>query len=226
MATLELLPLQLPNDPEFSSLRKLVNNITSKNSKVDRQLGQKVSIPLTKLLKWMGTLDDSPGEDTARERFRNHLKEDVKEVSQIRGYIVECLENSGIQYSRALQDLVNHLGHFLGFKVTYGRYQGVQGQNGFDGHWISTAEDLHIVVEVKTSEVHTISISKLVGYVDRLISSEKKIPSWENALGLFVVGRRDPDIRQIENSIVAEKRTHQLRSIFVESVLRLAEIKN
>jgi len=65
----------------------------------------------------------------------------------------------------------------------------------------------------------------LVGYVDSLIS-EKEVPNWDNALGLYVVGRPDPEIRQLENAILAEKRTHQLRIISVESLLSLAEMMN
>lgn len=184
-----------------------------------------MSIPLSELLELVGPLDDSEGENTARHRFRNYLKQKVIEVSQLRNYIVECLEKSGTQYSRALQDLINHLGHFLEFEVTYGRYQGVQGQNGFDGHWISSKEGFHIVVEVKTSEVYPIKTSALVGYIDDLIS-DGEIPSWNHALGVYIVGRLDDDIRQIESRIVAEKRTHELRTIFVKSLLSLAEIKN
>ena len=48
------------------------------------------------------------------------------------------------------------------------------GEIGFDGIWTSKAEDFHIVVEVKTSEVYSIKTSALVGYINDLIS-EKKI---------------------------------------------------
>jgi len=183
-----------------------------------------MSIALNQILALVGKLDDSPGDDTPRERFRRFLKENVNEVGQIRDYIEECLRTSGDQCNRALQDLVNHLGHFLGFDVIFGRYQGVQGQIGFDGHWRSPT-GFHIVVEVKTTEVYAIKTAALVGYIDGLIS-EKKIPSWDNALGLYVIGRPDPEIRQLENAIVAEKRTHQLRIISVGSLLSLAEMMN
>jgi hypothetical protein len=183
-----------------------------------------MSITLNQILDLVGKLDDSPGEDTPRERFRRFLRENVLEVGQIRDYVEECLRNSGDQYNRALQDLVNYLGHFLGFEVTFGRYHGVQGQIGFDGHWKSLT-DFHITVEVKTTEVYAIKAATLVGYVDGLIS-EKKIPSWDNALGLYVVGRPDPEIRQLENAILAERRTHQLRIISVDSLLSLAEMMN
>lgn len=183
-----------------------------------------MSIRLSQILDLVGKLDDSPGEDTARERFRRFLKENVLSVGQIRDQIEECLRNTGDQYNRALQDLVNYLGHFLGFEVTFGRYSGVSGEIGFDGLWQSP-RDFYVVIEVKTTEVYAIKTATLVGYVDRLIS-EKRIPNWESALGVYVVGRPDPDLRQLENAIIAEKRSHQLRIISVNSLLTLAEMMN
>ena len=181
-----------------------------------------MNIMLSQILALVGKLDDTPGDETPRERFRHYLRENVNEIGQIRDYIGECLRASGDQYNCALQDLVNHLGQFLGFEVTFGRYRGVQGQLGFDGHWKSPAA-FHIVVEVKTTETYAIKTSTLLNYVNDLIS-EKRIPSWETALGLYVIGRPDPDLRQLENAIVAEKQTHQLRIISVESLLSLAEM--
>ncbi len=179
---------------------------------------------LKEILDLVGKLDDSPGEDTGRERFRRHLMSNVTEIGQIRDFIQECLGTTGSQYNCALQDLVNHIGQLLGFEVAFGRYRGVQGEIGFDGHWKSP-KDFHLVVEVKTTDVYAIKTEVLVHYVDELVS-ERIIPSWEKALGLYVVGRPDPEIRQLENAIVAENRTHQLRTASVESVLSLAELMN
>lgn len=181
-----------------------------------------MSIALTQILGLVGKLDDTPGKTTPRERFRAFLGDNIKEVGQIRDYIQECLSNTGDQYNRALQDLVNHLGHFLGFEVTSGRYHGVAGEIGFDGLWKSP-KDFHIVIEVKTTEAYAIKTSALVGYVDALIS-ERKIPDWDHTLGLYVVGRLDPELRQLQNAIVAEKRTERLRIISVDSLLSLAEL--
>ena len=181
-----------------------------------------MSMTLSQILALVGELDDSPGNDTSRERFRRFLKDNGKDVGQLRDYIQECLTKSGSQYNRALQDLVNYVGSCLEFDVVFGRYQGVQGQNGFDGHWKSP-KDFHIVTETKTTDAYTIKSATLTGYVDGLIC-EKKIPSWENALGLYVVGRPDSELKQLENAIIAEKRTHQLRVISVESLLSLAEM--
>ena len=65
----------------------------------------------------------------------------------------------------------------------------------------------------------------LIGYVNALIS-EQQISDWDHTLGLYVIGRPDAELRQLENAILAEKRTHQLRIISVESLLSLAELFN
>ena len=181
-----------------------------------------MSMNLKQILSLVGKLDDSIGDETPRERFRRFLKETILEVGQIRDYIEECLRYSGEQYNRALQDLVNYVGHFLKFDVTFGRYHGITGEIGFDGYWKSHT-DFHVVVEVKTSEVYAIKTNALIGYVDKLIS-EKKIPNWDKALGLYVVGRTDPEIKTLENAIIAEKRTDQLRIISVDSLLLLVDM--
>ena len=184
--------------------------------------GRKTAISLQQILNLVGKLDDSSGIETPSERFRSFLKHNVQEVGQIRDYIQECLRSTGDQYNRALQDLVNHLGSLLGFKVQFGRYHGIKGKIGFDGHWKSPL-DYHLVVEVKTTEAYAIKTSTLVGYVDELIS-EKKILAWDKALGLYVVGRPDQDIGQLENAIIAEKRMKQLRTVSIESLLSLTEM--
>lgn len=181
-----------------------------------------VMISLKQVLELVGDLDDSPGENTARERFRCFLAQNLTSVGAVRDYVEECLRTPGEQYNRALQDLVNHLGRLLGFEVTFGRYKGVQGEIGFDGLWRS-ASGLYIVVEVKTTDVYAVNTATLVGYIDRLIS-EQQVPDWDHALGLYVIGRTDAGLKQLENSIIAEKRTHQLRIITVDKLLALAEL--
>jgi hypothetical protein len=181
-------------------------------------------LTLNQILALVGKLDDSPGNETARERFRNFLKENVREIGQVRDYIEECIRNSGDQYNRALQDLANYVGSFLGFDVSFGRYQGVQGQNGFDGHWISPT-GFHTVIEVKTTDAYAIKAATLVGYIDDLIS-EHLIPNWDCVLGLYIVGRPDAELRQLENAIVVERRTNQLRIISTEYLLSLAEMRS
>ncbi len=62
-------------------------------------------INLKTILSFVGTLDDSAGEQTARGRFRQYLKENILQIGQVRDYIEDCLRTSGDQYNRALQDL-------------------------------------------------------------------------------------------------------------------------
>ncbi len=83
-----------------------------------------MSMTLTEILDLTGKLDDMPGEDTARARFRRHLAREMSEPGRIRDFVEECLRNAGDQYNRALQDLVNQIGILMEFEVTPGRYQG------------------------------------------------------------------------------------------------------
>lgn len=76
---------------------------------------------------------------------------------------------------------------------------------------------------MKTTDAYTIRTTPLVGYVDALISAQR-VPDWDHALGLYVVGRADAALQGLENAIVAEKRMRQLRVATTESVLSLAEL--
>ena len=162
-----------------------------------------MTLSLSQILDLVGKLDDTSGKDTARERFRRWLKQNVREAGQLRDYIEEALRNSGDQYNRALQDLVNYIGEFLGFQITFGRYKGVRNDIGFDGIWKSPKE-FYIVVEVKTTDAYAIKTSTLTGYIDALIS-ENRIPDREHSLGLYTVGRPDSALQQLTNSIIVKK---------------------
>ena len=122
-----------------------------------------MSVSLAQILDLVGKLDDEQGEQTPRERFRKFLKENITKAGQIRDYVQECLGNTGDQYNRALQDLVNRVGEILEFEVTPGRYRGVQGEIGFDGLWKSPKTEFSIVVEVKKTEAYAIDTSVLLG---------------------------------------------------------------
>ena len=178
-------------------------------------------LSLDGILGLVGTLDDSTGEDTPRQRFRRFLRESVTTTGAVRDYIEACVRNKGPQYDHALQDLVNHAASLIGFEVEFGRYRGVTNDIGHDGLW--RREDFTVVAEVKTTDTFAIKTAPLVGYVDRLIS-EGRITDWDHAMGLYIVGRTDSDLIQLAHSIVAEKRTHQLRIATADTVLSLAEL--
>jgi hypothetical protein len=63
---------------------------------------------LDEILELVGPLDDAPGENTARDRFRVHLAKSVTTPGALRDYAETCLRTPSPQHARALQDLVNH----------------------------------------------------------------------------------------------------------------------
>ncbi len=181
-----------------------------------------VELSLTEVLDLVGDLRDK---DRSQEKFRKHLEAKVKELSILRDYAEECIRNTGTQYDFALQDLLVYLGRFLGFEIEYGRYRGTQTSIGFDGRWWTPDRNFHVVIEVKKTEAYNINTTPLIGYVDKLIEN-RTIPSWDSALGLYVVGKFEPKLKQLESKIIAEKRTQQLRVMSADALLSLAEIRN
>ncbi len=180
-------------------------------------------ISLLQLLDLVGELKDDSTPGNASERFRKYLRNSIQKVEEVRAYIDEALGQSGEQFNKALQDLINHVGQLLGFEVTYGRYRGVRGENGFDGLWRSQT-GWSIVVETKTTDAYSIKTAILLGYINSLIS-EGQIKDIDKVLGLYVYGRYDTQTSQLENTIIAEKRRDSLRVIGVEALLNLLELK-
>jgi hypothetical protein len=176
---------------------------------------------LQEVLDLVGTLDDTTGDNPSRERFRQYLARSAQTIGAVRDYIETCLRTSGPQYNRALQDLVNHTARLIGFEVDFGRHQGVQGTIGYDRIWRSG--DLAIVVEVKTIDAYAVRTATLIGYIDQLIS-DHRVSDWEHALGLYIVGRTEAALTQLEHAILSERRLQQLRVITVEGLLSIAEL--
>ncbi len=176
------------------------------------------------VLALTGRLDDSTIQDPARERFRAYLVENVTDPVLLRDYINQCRERTDEQHARALRDLINHYGRLLGFDVTFGPYEWLPGQVGFDGRWISPW-GLHIVVEVKSRETFAAQRPSLARSVERLIS-DGVIPNWTLALGLYVVAHPDLQVNHLEKAILDEKQTHQIRLITPESLFTLTVLQS
>lgn len=174
------------------------------------------------MLNIIGKLKDSEQEDSAANRFRKHLSNKVNNIEAIRPYVNECLEKGGTQFNRALQDVVNHIGELLEFDVEYGRYKGKQGVPGQDGLWESQ-EGQSVIVETKTTNAYTIKTSQILNYRNELV--EKGRIEKDKNLGLYVVGRKDTNENQLENAIVAEGREKELRTMSIDALLDLLEIK-
>jgi hypothetical protein len=177
---------------------------------------------IDEVLALVGRLDDSTIEDPARDRFRAYLLENVTDSALLQTYIGQCLEKADEQHVRALRDLINHYGRLLGFEVTFGPYEWLPGQVGFDGHWISPW-GLHIVVEVKSRETFAAQRPSLARSIEQLIGSGT-IPNWDLALGLYVISHPDLPVNHLEKAILDEKQTHQIRTITPQSLFVLGEM--
>ena len=180
-----------------------------------------VAISLEQLLKLVGELNDQAGTDTPRDRFRQFLSASVTSLGTVRDYVDVCLNTTGPQYNRALQDLVNHTGRLMGFEVEFGRYAGVTNDIGHDGLW--RADDFSIVIEVKTTDAYSIRTSALLGYINQLIDAGQ-IPNSENAIGLYVFGKQNAELEQLEGAIVHGGYAQRLRLSTVDDILSLAEL--
>lgn len=182
------------------------------------------AIDLDTLLKLVGNLNDSTGPEGPSDRFRDYLRENVIYAKDVRAYIERALSQSGDQYNKALQDLINHLGQLLEFEVAFGRYRGVKNDIGFDGLWKSTRKKWAIVVETKTTDVYTIKTATVLGYINSLVS-DGIISDPSSALGLYVLGRFDSAANQLENAIIVEGRRERLRVVSVPALINLLELK-
>lgn len=102
---------------------------------------------LDQMLSIIGRLDDRPGFDSPRERFRRLLNERAATVDAARHLVQQCREQAGEQSHRALQDTVCLAGRFLGFDTTFGRYQHDPGAVPNHGIWRSRRRlDVHLIV--------------------------------------------------------------------------------
>jgi hypothetical protein len=109
-----------------------------------------MGVTLDQILILAGRLDDSPGFDAPRERFRRFLIDHVRDLSSARALIEECQYAPGEQHQRALEDLVVLLGRFVGFKPIFSARRPNPG-TGVHGLWRSRAR-LDVAVDVRSDQ--------------------------------------------------------------------------
>ena len=156
------------------------------------------------------------GNDTSKE-LREFLRSAPSHL--LTRYSNECLESFG-DSGFALQDIVNEVGHRLGFAVRPGRYRGARNAIGFDGLWTSP-DGGSIVVEVKTTDAYRIRLETLAGYRRRL--RDEGIAPLEESSILIVVGREDTG--DLEAQIRGSRYAWDMRLISVEYLLRLLTVR-
>ena len=96
-----------------------------------------MDLTINQLLGIVGRLDDGPGSDTPRERFRRLLTERIADPASARSVIAEIRQVGGEQHCRALQDAVVLTGRLLGFDTTFGPYQREDVSTPISGEWQS-----------------------------------------------------------------------------------------
>lgn len=79
-------------------------------------------LSLHEILAIVGQLDDAPGFDTPRERFRRFLVDHMTSAGVALTFLGEAQHLISEQYQRALQDVVAAAGQILGFEVSFGSY--------------------------------------------------------------------------------------------------------
>jgi hypothetical protein len=157
--------------------------------------------------------------ETSRE-FREYLARVGPD--KLKDYCAECL--GGEKFASApyaLQDIINEIGHRLGFTVRHGRYRGASGEIGYDGLW--TLQSGHVlVVEVKTSDNFRMSLQTVAGYRNRLIENGT-IPNAESSC-LIIVGNQNTG--GLEAEIRGSRHAWDMRLISIGALARLLDLRH
>jgi len=180
-----------------------------------------MKLDLPELLALVGRLDDAPGLDAPRERFRRFLVEQVTGVGDIRSMLDQAHAALGDQHARARQDLILLLGRFLGFEVAFGGYEAAAGSVRLEGHWRSRRR-ARIAIEVRSEQTADADVETLARTVNALTAS---LPgdSGERWVGLCVTTPFYAAVRRLEAQL-AQRTLRAIRCISLESLIWLADM--
>ena len=173
-----------------------------------------MSLSLAELLPLVGRLDDAPGFDTPRERFRRFLLERATHLPTIHALIEECQRSVGEQHHRALQDLIVVVGRALRFATTFGIYDRSADDLNTFGRWRSSGL-LDVVVQIETD--HT--AATLEPLARAVTESRAAGDGDECTIGLCVVARHASGRLA---RLIAHEQFPDVRVVSVRSLLSLA----
>lgn len=180
-----------------------------------------LGVTLNQVLNLVGRLDDSPGFDSARERFRRFLVERVTDVAAARALADEGQRSPGEQHHRALQDVVVLLGRFLGFETTFGTYEPLAGGVKYDGQWRARRR-LQVVLEVRTDQTPQGDLGTLSRSLAAL-AALSHLEAETRRIGISVVTPLYAGRGRLEDWLLTADKAHDLRIISLHSVVALAE---
>ena len=175
-----------------------------------------MSLSLAELLPLVGRLDDAPGFDTPRERFRRFLFERATDLAAIQPLIDECQRSVGEQHHRVLQDLIAVVGRVLNFAVTFGNYAGPADDVSSHGRWRS-AGLLDVVLQIESDHT-TANLEPLARAVAASRTADSGV---EFAIGLCVVGRQSAARGKLAK-LIGQSQFIDIRVVSVGSLLSLA----
>jgi hypothetical protein len=175
-----------------------------------------MSITLDELLFLVGRLDDAPGFDAPRERFRRFLQERVTDVPAASALVDECQRSVGEQRHRALQDLVVSLGRLLRFEITFGTYEPTPDSVKVDGQWRSPGL-LDVVIELRTEQTTSPTLD---GLARAMAVTEGA--GLEPRIGLCVVARQYAARGKLSRALADVTRLPNIHVVSVASLLALA----
>jgi len=175
-----------------------------------------MSLSLAELLPLVGRLDDTPGFDSSRERFRRFLIERASHLPTIHALVEECQRSVGEQHHRVLQDLIVVLGRALGFNVTFGTYERTGDDLNTHGRWRSSGL-LDVVLQIETDHT-TATLEPLA----RAIAANRTVDDCEQStIGLCVIARQSAARGRIA-ALVAHGEFPDIRVVSARSLLSLA----
>jgi len=180
-----------------------------------------MSFELQDILTLVGRLDETPGFDTPRERFRRFLTERVTDAAEVRSLLAQCQQALGDQHARARHDLIVLLGVFLGFEVTFGGYEAPGRPARLSGHWRSRRL-ARIIVDVRSEQTAGGDIDELAQTVHSM-GADAPPDLEERWLGLCVTTPFYTARRRLE-ALLAQRTSNDIRCVTVESLLWLADM--
>lgn len=182
-----------------------------------------VEINPEEILTLAGRLDDAPGFDTPRERFRRFLIDHAGDVRAFRKLIDAWLQSTSEQSRRALQDTVVALGRALGFETAFGTYHTAPGATKCDGHWRSRHR-VRIILDIRADRMPRPKLDGLAQSVAAVAALTDVEPDpEERCIGVCVVLSPEAS-RHAAAHASTEKAARDLRVVSMRSLVALADM--
>lgn len=179
-----------------------------------------MNVTVSQVLAMVGRLDDSPGFDTPRERFRRFLVQRITDPQAARLVIQQCQQMSGEQTHRALQDAVVLTGRFLGFHTAFRQYQHDPGAAPISGEWESRRR-LRILLSLCSDQTAAIELESLAQLVRNGLPAHLQANT--PRVGLCIVSPLFAAKTRIEEMLRA-RRHPELRMVSLPGILRMTEM--